>query len=72
MKTLQTYKLLNYAVNCHMILIEDSLLRRKLEASLCFYYSILTLFNGYYNNNYISYDAYCYFRNRIKQIKKGA
>lgn len=68
MKKLQTYKILNYSVNCHIILIEDSLLRSKKEMALCFYYSILTLVNGYYNNNYISYDAYSYFRNRIMQI----
>lgn len=72
MKTIQIYKLLNYSVNCHIILIEDSLLRRKLESALCFYYAILTLVSGYYNNNYISYDAYRYFRSRIKQIIKGA
>ena len=71
MKTLQTYKLLNYTVNYHMNLIEDSLLRGKKESALCFYYAILNLVNWYYNN-YISYDAYRYFRNRIMQIKKGA
>ena len=72
MKTVETYKLLNYTVNYHINLIQDSLLRRKLEVAMYFYYAILNLVSGYYNNKYISYDAYRYFRNRIMQIKKGA
>ena len=72
MRTVQTYKLLNYTVNYHINLIEDSLLRSKQEVAMYFYYAILNLVSGYYNNNYISYDAYRYFRSRILQIKKGA
>lgn len=68
MKTVQTYKLLNDAVNYHIILIEDSLLRSKKEMALYLYYAILNLVKVYYNNKYISYDAYSYFRNRIMQI----
>ena len=70
--TVSTYKLLSYAVNFHMNLIEDSLLRRKKVRAFYFYYAILNLVKAYYNNNYISYDAYRYFRKRILQIKKGA
>ena len=72
MRTVQTYKLLNYTVNYHINLIEDSLLRSKQEVVMYFYYAILNLVSGYYNNNYISYDAYRYFRSRIMQIIKGA
>ena len=72
MKTVQTYKLLNNTVNYHINLIEDSFLRRKLEVALNFSYAILNLVYGYYNNNYISYDAYRYFRSRIIKQIKGA
>ena len=72
MKTVSTYKLLNDTVNYHINLIEYSLLRSKQEVALYFYYAILNLVSGYYNNSYISFDAYRYFRNRIMQIKKGA
>lgn len=72
MKTVQTYKLLSYTVNYHINLIEDSLLRGKLEVALYFSYAILHLVSEYYNNNYISYDAYRYFINRINKNKKGA
>ena len=68
MKTFQTYILLNYTVEYHRNLIKDSLLRGKDESALYYYYAILTLVKGYYNNKYISYDAYSYFRNRIMQI----
>ena len=72
MKTVQTYKLLNDTVNYHINLIEYSLLRGKEEMALYFYYALVNLVNEYYNNKYISYDAYRYFRSRIMQIKKGA
>lgn len=70
--TVSTYKILSCTVNFYMNLIEDSLLRRKKVRAFYFYYAILSLVKWYYNNNYISYDAYKYFRNRILQIKKGA
>ena len=68
MTTVSTYKLLNVTVNYYINLIEDSLLRSKKERALHFYYSILNLVKLYYNNKYITYDAYSYFRNRIMQI----
>ena len=68
MKTVSIYKLLSNTVEYHNNLINDSLLRRKDEVALYFYYAILNLVKGYYNNKYISYDAYRYFRNRIMQI----
>ena len=58
MKTVSTYKLLSYTVEYHINLINDSLLRRKDEVALYFYYAILNLVKCYYINKYISYDAY--------------
>ena len=72
MKTVQTYELLNQTVDYHNRLINDMLLRRKEELALYFYCAILNLVCGYYENNYISYYCYRYFRNRIIKNKKGA
>lgn len=72
MRTLYAYKLLNQTVDYHNRLISDMILSRKEEIALYFYYSILNLVRGYYENNYISYYCYRYFRNRIIKNKKGA
>ena len=59
------YELINKIVNRYIKLLDYFLIRRNFKIAKYFYDEILWQINMFYSNNYISYDAYKYFINRV-------